>query len=127
MSKYSQKRPPDYAEPAIEVLRLVVAAKRSTGDKTIAALESSAPEFDAPPRRLRHLFERDRTPYVGIDEFGRFLLRGAGVLRGVASRLREAADRWDAEAEWMEKRHKDLRGNECWASHGDERSHRRAA
>lgn len=127
MRRYSQKRPPDYAEPAIEVLRLVVAAKRSAGHKTIAALESSAPEFDAPPRRLRHLFERDRTPYVDETEFDRMLLRGAGILRRIAARLRENADRWDAEADWMEKRQQDLRGGSWGQSNGGEEPHRRAA
>lgn len=127
MSRYSQKSPNNYAEPVIDVVRLVVAAHRQNGTKTAAALEISAPEIQIKPRRLRQLFERDRTPYVGIEEFDRALVRGAAILRGLAARQRESADRWDAEADWMEKRHKDLRGADCCTSDGEDSSRKSAA
>lgn len=120
MRKSWQNSPPNYAEPAISIVRDLVAAHRESGTKTFAALELVAPEVDVNPRRLRRLFERERVPVVRIDEYTRLLLLGARVLRRLIDRQRERADRWEAEADLLELRHRQLTlwGGECGESTG---------
>lgn len=127
-----RKSPRNYAEPVIGLIRDLVAAHRESGVKTFAAFDDLAPELDLPPRRVRRLFEREGNPWIGIDEYTRLLLRGARVLRGVADKLRERADRWDSEADLLELKHRQLTlwGNgegEWGASNCGEKPHRRAA
>lgn len=130
MRKYSPKLPKDYAESAIEVIRHLVAAHRGTGMGTRAALEVIAPELEMPLRRPRRLFERDRDPHVGIDEYSRLLFLGARILRRIADHLRERADRWDAEADLLEIKHRQLslwNGAGEWTLRGGAPPQRRAA
>jgi hypothetical protein len=51
------------------------------------------------------------------------------VLRRIADRLRERAERWDAEADLLELKHRQLNlwGNGEWASHGGGSQQKRAA
>ncbi len=69
MSAYWHKSPNDYSEPVIDVVRLIVAADRQAGVKTVASLDLRAPELQEKPRRLRRLFERDRVGFIGLDEY----------------------------------------------------------
>lgn len=130
MSRSWRRLSKDYADPAINVVRLIVAADRQCGMKTSASLEVRAPELQIQPRRLRRLFENDRDPVVGVDEYGRLLLFGARVLRRIADRMRERVEQWEAEADLLEVKHKQLTldGDGEWdASHGGKRPLRRAA
>ena len=106
--RYWQKSPKGYREEAIAVVRDVVTAFRQSGDKTFAALQLMAPDMDEQPRRVRRLFENDRDPYVDIDEYTRILLGAARVLRRIADVIRERADRWEAHADILELRHRQL-------------------
>ena len=108
MRKYWRVSPKGYAESAITVICDVVTAYRQQGDKTHAALELMAPDMDIQPRRVRRLFERDRDPYVDADEYTRILLGAARVLRRIADMLRERSDRWEAHADMLELRHRQL-------------------
>lgn len=128
---YWRKLPNDYRDPAITVVRDVVTAFRQSGDKTSAALELMAPDLTLQPRRVRRLFEDDRNPAVDLDEYTRILLGAARVLRRIADRIRERADRWEAHADILE-----LRGRQfsLWGSEdkkcktgGSDRSFSRAA
>ena len=117
-----QTRPKDYAELAIKVVRDLVAAHRASGAKTVAAIDMIAPELDIQPRRVRRLFERDRNPFVGLDEYRRILLRGARVLRRKAEWHLEQAERLDAEADLMELNHRQLSlwsGDGAWGFSGN--------
>lgn len=111
MNKSVQFFPTNYAEPVIEVVRTIVAADRMGGMKTVASLEIRAPEMQETPRRLRKLFERDRIGFIGADQLDRFLLLGALVMRRIAQRHRELADRAEAHADQFESKRKQLSGN----------------
>jgi hypothetical protein len=130
MSLSWRKSPNSYAEQVIEVVRLIVAADRQAGMKTIASLETRAPELLEQPRRLRRLFERDRVGFIGADELGRFLLLGARVLRQIAQRHRELAAHADEQAAAFEARHRQMNlwgnGGTGWVGY-DVRKQRRAA
>lgn len=131
MSRSWRKASPQYADSATKVVRDLVAAQRASGMKTFAAFDVIAPQLQMEPRRVRRLFERDRDPFVSIDEYARLLLLGARALRRIADRLREYADRWDSEADLMELKHRQLNlwgnGDREWASQDGEQPQRRAA
>lgn len=129
MSRSWRRLPKDFADPAINVVRLIVAADRECGMKTRASLEIRAPELGIQPRRLRRLFENDRDPIVGTDEYARLLLLGARVLRRIADRLRERIERWEAEADLLESKYRQLTlwGGEWGKSDGEKSPLRRAA
>lgn len=103
-----RKIPPHYVNDASGVVRNLVAAHRETGVKTFAALDLIAPQLDMQPRRVRRLFELDREPLVDLDEYTRILFRGARLLRRLADRLRERAERWESEADLLELKHRQL-------------------
>lgn len=125
-----QTRSPNYAESASNVIRLCVAADRQAGKKTLASLYQQSLDYPMPPRRVRRLFEMDRAPFVGFAEYARLLLLCARYLRRTADRLRECADRWDAEADLMELKHRQLTlwgGDGEWELTGDVRRRAQAA
>jgi hypothetical protein len=62
-----------------------------------------AEETGMAPRRVRRLFEADRNPMVGIPETYGLLDRAATVLDALAERMRERAERWEAEADSTQK------------------------
>jgi hypothetical protein len=115
-----RKSSPNYAESAINAVRLVVAADRDCGMKTHASIEMRAPHLGLLVRRSRRLFERDRVPHVGLDEWRGVLAGTIRVLRLIADKLREKADRWEAEADLLElqQRQLSLWGGATWESGG---------
>lgn len=125
-----RNRPKQYAELAIEAVRLVVAACRDSGMKTQAALEVYAPHLALAPRRARRLFERDRDPIVDADECRRITSLASPVLRTIADKLRERADHWDQEADLLEMKQRQLDlwgGSNCYSNSGGDLPLRRAA
>ena len=128
MRKSRRNSPHNHAESAIGLIRDLVAAHRQFGTKTFAAFDDLAPELDMQPRKIRRLFEREGNPWVGIDEYTRLLLCGARVIRAICDRLRERVERWEAEADLLELKHKQLTlwgGDGEW--NGEELPQRRAA
>lgn len=124
------KSSPNYAESASNIIRLCVAADRQSGKKTLASLHQQALAYPMPPRRVRRLFEMDRAPFVGFTEYARLLLLCARYLRRTADRLRECADRWDAEADLMELNRRQLtlwNGDGAWEFSGNAGEQKRAA
>lgn len=105
---YWQTVSKDHRDSAISVVRDVVTAYRQSGDKTSTALQLMAPDLTLQPRRVRRLFEDDRNPAVDLDEYTRILLGAARVLRRIADRIRERADRWEAHADILELRGRQL-------------------
>jgi len=120
VSEYPQIKPGNYSEAVRDVLCLLTAADRQTGRKTVVSLEMQAKALRMPKRRPRAIFERDRTPLVGILEYLRVLLLGAAYLKRRAHELRMQADRWEAEAEELQRKHQKLVGETGieWTSHG---------
>lgn len=131
MRKSWRNSPRNYSEPVIGLIRDLVAAHREGGTKTFAAFDDLAPELDIQPRRIRRLFEREGNPWIDVDEYTRLLLCGARVLRRISDRLRERAERWDAEADLLELKHRQLtlwNGDGEWdTSHGGNMPQKRAA
>ena len=126
MAESWQNSPPNHAEEAILLIRNLVAAERQCGKKTIASLMDVAEALQMPRRKPRHLFERDRVPFVGIDEYTRISLLGISYLRRIIDRMRAHADRWEAEADLMELNYLQSRGTE-WNLSGDASPQKRAA
>ena len=100
MQNTRQKLPPEQTEIVRAALRNLVAAFRQTGHKTLAAFTGISVHIGLSSRKWRHVFEGDREPTREEWE----AMRGAPrLLRRIAERLRLQADRWDAEADLLER------------------------
>jgi hypothetical protein len=87
------------------LLRKLVGARRRWGIPAATAIADVAPELGITPWRVETLYHRvSRMRPVLLNEWNRFRIRGAAMLRAEAVRLRRLADELDAEADYLESR-----------------------
>jgi hypothetical protein len=106
----------DWTEPAIMLVRKLVAARRRWGIPGAAAITDVAPELGISPWRVETLFYRYRMCLmrpVLLAEWDRLRERGAALLRAEAVRLRRLADELDAEADYLESRQSTSGASQC--------------
>jgi hypothetical protein len=106
----------DMTEPAIMLVRKLVAARRRWGIPGATAIADVAPELGISPWRVETLFYRYRMCLmrpVLLAEWNRLRERGAAMLRQEATRLRRLADELDAEADYLESRQSTPGASEC--------------